>query len=121
MPEGNNFRRAKLPQESASLTSAHSLAHQSMRSTERCSTGPAPRRVIIRQPGADTLSHNSMLSPPPCLCVSHISNHSSIVIIILVSLPTCSHAGRLLLPQLPFLTPPFTNIYCILLGTLLPS
>ncbi|PIC50887.1 hypothetical protein B9Z55_001611 [Caenorhabditis nigoni] len=43
MPEGNNSRRAKLPQESASLTSAHSLAHQSMRSTERCSTGPAPK------------------------------------------------------------------------------
>ncbi|CAO4386620.1 unnamed protein product [Caenorhabditis nigoni] len=28
MPEGNNSRRAKLPQESASLTSAHSLDHE---------------------------------------------------------------------------------------------
>ncbi|CAO4366104.1 unnamed protein product [Caenorhabditis nigoni] len=52
------------PQESASLTSAHSLAHQLMRSTERCSTGPAPKEFTSRQAGADTLSHNSMLSRP---------------------------------------------------------
>ncbi|PIC38380.1 hypothetical protein B9Z55_010413 [Caenorhabditis nigoni] len=64
MHQGNASRRTSCPQESASLTSAHSLAHQLMRSTERCSTGPAPKEFTSRQAGADTLSHNSMLSRP---------------------------------------------------------
>ncbi|PIC54752.1 hypothetical protein B9Z55_003879 [Caenorhabditis nigoni] len=83
------------PQESASLTSAHSLAHEELRSTE-CSTGLAPKEE--HQPpmrSRHTLSNIYALSPS-FLCVSRIPDHPSFVIIIPISLPTCSHAGRLL-------------------------
>ncbi|CAO4374210.1 unnamed protein product [Caenorhabditis nigoni] len=72
MHEGSNPRPAKLPHESASLTSAHSLAHQLMRSTERCSTGPAPKEFTNRQPGAEKHSLIATLSPSLSLRLSHL-------------------------------------------------
>ncbi|PIC27717.1 hypothetical protein B9Z55_019889 [Caenorhabditis nigoni] len=59
----NNFpiRRAK---QSASLNISCSLAPQEERSLAQCSTGPAAKEVTNRQQGADTSSHNSMLSRP---------------------------------------------------------
>ncbi|CAO4376533.1 unnamed protein product [Caenorhabditis nigoni] len=64
------------PQESASLTSAHSLAHQLMRSTERCSTGPPPKEES--QPptrGRQTLSNLYALSSPFSASLASLITH----------------------------------------------
>ncbi|PIC37793.1 hypothetical protein B9Z55_006124 [Caenorhabditis nigoni] len=93
------------PQESASLTSAHSLAQQYVRSTETCSTRPAPKEES--QPptrSRQTLSNCHTLSPPfSASLVSLITHHLSSFNPI--SLPTCSPTGRLL----PSLAPLFTT------------
>ncbi|PIC34699.1 hypothetical protein B9Z55_014275 [Caenorhabditis nigoni] len=64
------------PQESASLTSAHSLAHQELRSIETGSTGPAPKEE--RQPptrSRRTLSILYALSPPFSASLASLITH----------------------------------------------
>ncbi|PIC27502.1 hypothetical protein B9Z55_019738 [Caenorhabditis nigoni] len=63
------------PQESASLTSAHSLAHEELRSTE-CSPGLAPKEE--RQPptrGRQTLSNLYALSLPFSASLASLITH----------------------------------------------
>ncbi|PIC47035.1 hypothetical protein B9Z55_006518 [Caenorhabditis nigoni] len=108
------------PQESASLTFAHSLTHQESRSTETCSTGPAPKEE--RQPptrSRHTLSNCHTLSPPFSASLASLITHHLSSLSQSVFQPAAMQEGCSF-PR----SPPhhlFTNIYCILLGSLWPS